>query len=169
MLESLEAGIWWDVIGDVKDQYYDLLLFYGCWCGMSNDAKTAKHRPATPHDTDRHCAHRSPAATLNALAREKPKALENSYLQTGPSCACVCTARSSWSVWGSFWPGRQTRTWRSKTGRPVKPKTLNLMLFTYAFICLSYIHSHRFIIDANTFQERAWYKKTNKAYILKSS
>lgn len=67
--ESLEAGIWWDVSRDVKGQYYDLQLFYGCRCGMSNAAKTAKRRPATPHNTDRHRAPRPPAAKLNSLQR----------------------------------------------------------------------------------------------------
>lgn len=48
------------------------------------------------------------------------------YLQTGPSCACVCTAQSSWSVWGFSWPGKPTHTWRSKTGTPNKNKKLLL-------------------------------------------
>ena len=39
MLESLEAGRWWDVSEDVKGQYYDLQMFYGCRWGVSTAAK----------------------------------------------------------------------------------------------------------------------------------
>lgn len=34
---------------------------------MSDAAQTAKHRPATTHNTDLHCAHRPPAAKLITL------------------------------------------------------------------------------------------------------
>lgn len=36
---------------------------------MSDAAMTAKRRPATPRNTDRHRAHRPPAAKLNSLLR----------------------------------------------------------------------------------------------------
>lgn len=64
MLETLEAGQWWDVNKDVKGQYYDLQLFCGCRCGVSAAAKTAKHSLATPHNTDEYHAHHPPAANL---------------------------------------------------------------------------------------------------------
>lgn len=47
---------------DVKDQYYDLLLFCGCRCSASDAAEAAKRSPATTRNTDQHCAHYSPTA-----------------------------------------------------------------------------------------------------------
>lgn len=63
MSERLEAGQRWGVDKDIKDQYYDLLLFCGCKCDVSDAAQSAKRSPATTHNTDWHRAHQSPTAT----------------------------------------------------------------------------------------------------------
>lgn len=56
MLESLEAGRWWEVGKDVTGQYYDLLLFYGCRCGVSTAARL-KNTVRQQHITQTNTVH----------------------------------------------------------------------------------------------------------------
>ena len=48
----MEADQWYNVNEDVKGQYYDHQLVYGCRFGMSTAAEAVKHSPATAHNTD---------------------------------------------------------------------------------------------------------------------